>query len=227
MKKLRSFAPYSFSIINLYKQCPRKFKYAKIDKIPVEDVDDEPLVKGIAIHSILEDYPNFKPEHNKYFHFVEDFINSDLGKKYLNSNGIAEQSFGLNKDFTETSFWDKSGWYRGKIDLICTIDNQLNLIDYKSGKYKEEKWQDYSQLMSYAVWLFLKYTELQTIRIAYVYVEHNQENELILNRKSLVPTLKDIITTSESIETCVIFEKKITKLCDWCPYQKHCKDDKN
>ena len=51
------FAPYSFSKINMHKQCNRKFKYGYIVKAKREQQDRTALLKGGAVHSILEKHP--------------------------------------------------------------------------------------------------------------------------------------------------------------------------
>ena len=48
------YNPYSASSISTFLQCPRKFKYSKIDKIPVEFRETLALTKGKIIHSLLE-----------------------------------------------------------------------------------------------------------------------------------------------------------------------------
>ena len=52
------FAPYSFSRLATHKNCPRKFRYSYIDKIPSGRVDRTAVLKGAAVHSIIENYPN-------------------------------------------------------------------------------------------------------------------------------------------------------------------------
>ena len=48
------YAPYSASRLAVYEQCPRKFKYKYVDKIPVPFEPSLALTRGKVIHSLLE-----------------------------------------------------------------------------------------------------------------------------------------------------------------------------
>lgn len=121
------YAPYSFSKLATHKHCNRKFKYNYIDKAPKDKTDMTALLKGGAVHSILEHYPN-ESTHKlapKYQHIVDNFICTTLGEKYLNQESIREFSFGLTKQLTPTTYSDKEALFRGFIDFICTIEDTL------------------------------------------------------------------------------------------------------
>jgi len=45
---------YSFSQINLFQQCPRKYQYKYIDKIQKEFESSPDLILGQAVHGTLE-----------------------------------------------------------------------------------------------------------------------------------------------------------------------------
>lgn len=222
------YAPYSFSKMNTHIDCPRKFQHSYILKSPKAEVDLTPLLKGGALHNILENYPN-EPTHSlapKYLDIAHKFIESDLGKKYIFNTSVNEASFGLDKDFNPVEYKDKSAIMRGYIDHVCIIDNILHIQDFKSGKVKEEKYQDYNQLKIYAIYFFKKYEKIEKIRISYVYIEHeNVENPMILERKyldSYINTVKNYLNNIEQDET---FDKNETVLCKWCAYNEHCKED--
>lgn len=218
--------PLSFSSLNNYKNCPRQFKYTKLDKIPEGPRDMTALLKGGAVHDILEKFPETSNHKlaKKYFHIAENFIKSELGMKYIFTKSSREYAFGLDEQFKELSFFDKSAIFRGKIDHICIIDNVLHVIDWKTGKYREEKWQDYDQLLFYSVFLFEKYN-VDKIRISFVYVEHNIENPLVLLRENLDSYKTQLKGSIQTLLEDKEFKKNPTKLCNWCPFQKHCQQD--
>lgn len=222
------YAPYSYSKISIHNQCNRKFKYQYLDKAPKSKSDITPLLKGGAVHSILENYPT--PSTHKLapkFQYIADkFIETDLGQKYLNLESIREYNFGLTKQLAPCKYSDKDALFKGSIDFITKIDDVLHLNDWKTGKLKEEKWQDFDQLMFYAIYFFMRYPTINKIVISYVYVEHEEhENKITLFRENLnnyVSTLLDLINAAE---TDTIFAKNITPLCDWCAFQEHCQQD--
>lgn len=221
------YAPYSYSKMSLHGQCNRKFKYKYIDKIKVPFVYNEALLKGGAIHSILEEFPE-KSTHKlaeKYQHIADKFLQTDLAKEIFSNNSIREMSFGLTEKLEPCGYSDNNAIYRGFIDYIYTQDDMLHVVDWKTGKAKEEKWQDYTQLMTYAIYFFQRYEKLQTIKIRYVYVEHNLENPIILERKYLQNYINELMTNINNAEHDELFVKNKTKLCEWCDFEEYCDSD--
>jgi|WetSurMetagenome_2_1015567.scaffolds.fasta_scaffold157632_3 CRISPR/Cas system-associated exonuclease Cas4 (RecB family) len=222
------YSPYSFSKLSTHKQCNRKFKYNYIDKAPQDKKDMTALLKGGAVHSILEHYP-YQSTHKlapQYQHIADKFIETKLGKLYLTQNSIKEYDFGLTNKLIPTTYSDKEALFRGSIDFICTIDKTLYLCDWKTGKYKEEKWQLYDQLMFYAIYFFQKYENINTINISYVYVEHeNMENTMILERQYLDTYIQELVELILNVEHDEDFKKTISPLCNYCEFKTHCDND--
>lgn len=222
------YSPYSFSKLSTYNHCPRKFKYNYIDKAPKDKSDITALLKGGAIHSIIEHYPE-ETTHKlapQYQHIVDSFVVTGLGQKYLGQKSIREFDFGLTKDLIPTSYSDKEALFRGSVDYICTIDDVLHLIDWKSGKSKDPRWQVYDQLMFYAIYFFKAYENINKIRITYVYVEHDEyENDIVLERQYLNNYVNDLTNNIEKVEADEIFVKNEGKLCAWCDFRTYCSTD--
>ena len=222
------YSPYSFSKLSTHKQCNRKFKYNYIDKAPQDKKDMTALLKGGAVHSILEHYP-YQSTHKlapQYQHIADKFIETKLGKLYLTQNSIKEYDFGLTNKLIPTTYSDKEALFRGSIDFICTIDKTLYLCDWKTGKYKDEKWQLYDQLMFYAIYFFQKYENINTINISYVYVEHeNMENTMILERQYLDTYIQELVELILNVEHDEDFKKTISPLCNYCEFKTHCDND--
>lgn len=219
-----NFRPYSFSKISTWVSCPKKFKYCYIDKVPVEERDRTPLIKGGAIHSILEHYPN--PSNHKkapeYQHIVDEYLKSGY-RELFDLPNTRELAIALDENFNPVEY-SKSTLFRGYIDFVAMKDNRMLICDYKSGKAKDEKYQDYSQLIYYAIYMFNKYSKLEEIEIKYIYIEHNLDNSVVLLRKNLKQYQNEFKTTIQNLESSD-FPKNITKLCDYCDYQEHCNKD--
>lgn len=218
------YAPYSFSKLNTHNQCPRRFKYQYIDKIPQEERDVTPLLKGGAVHSILENFPE-PSKHKlseKYQYIVDNFMKSDIGQKYLTRDSVREHSFAITDKLEPTNYGNKESIFRGHIDYICLDNDCINLIDWKTGKYREEKYQDFNQLLFYAIYFFYSYPNVNNIRISYVYVEHDLENSITLERQYLNNYVNSLLEMIEKTETDTEFEKNKTELCEYCPYKNHC-----
>ena len=222
------YSPYSFSKLSTHKHCNKKFYYNYIEKAPKDKMDITALLKGGAIHSIIEHHPE-QTTHKlapKYQHIVDNFVRTNLGEKYLTQDSIREFDFGLTKDLQPTSYSDKQALFRGSVDFICTIDDVLHLCDWKSGKYKDPKWQEYDQLMFYGIYFFQRYENIDTIKISYVYVEHeDMENDIVLERQYLDTYVSQLLELINNVENDSIFVKNPGRLCDWCEYKTHCNQD--
>ena len=218
------YTPYSFSKLSVHKQCPRKFKYNYIDKRQREPQDIAALLKGGAVHNMLEKYPQPGTHKltEKYQHVMDKFLEGQLSKKYLTVPNTREIRFGMTEELEPCAYSDNNCMFRGAVDYICIIDGVLHLIDWKTGKLVDLKYQNFDQLMFYAVYFFSVYKEIQTINISYVYIEHNEENVILLQRKFLKNYTDDLINSIKETEDDIQFNKTKTRLCGWCPYKQHC-----
>ena len=222
---MSNYGPYSFSRLNTHAKCPRRFRYQYIDRVKREPTDMTALLKGGALHSILENYPA-RSTHKlapRYQAIADAFTGSVLGRKYLGYQSMREIRFGMDGDLAPCEYGAPTAIFRGFIDYTCVIDGVLHLLDWKSGKLKDQKYQHFEQLMFYAIYFFQKYPALDKINIGYVYIEHaGCENSLLLERQYLpnyVEQLRGMIRAAENDTT---FIKNPSRLCDWCPYQRHC-----
>lgn len=132
------FAPYSFSRISTFQTCPRKFKYTYIDKADKQPQNMEPLLKGGAVHHILENYP--KPSTHKlapqYQHIVDEFLRTDHGRKLMFRDSTREFDFGLDSNLMPCSYNSKDAIFRGSVDYIF-IENDEKIIEIEINSLNE------------------------------------------------------------------------------------------
>ena len=81
---------------------------------------------------------------------INNTNNISLKEILTKRKSAREFRFGLTRNFENDNF--KDSFYHGIIDLIYFDNDELNICDYKTGKYKEN--QDFSQLLIYS--LFFK-----------------------------------------------------------------------
>ena len=217
------FSPYSYSKISLYKQCPKKFDFKYIQKLKEPIRDKTPLLKGTCVHSMLESYPDnsdnsLVPE---YSYIFDNFLESKY-KPLLDLDHTSEEGIGINENMEPTKYKDGK-LFRGYIDYYAFIDTKAMIVcDYKTGKYKEPIFQDFNQVMFYALYMFFKYPEVEKIKGMYLYVEHSKDNSIIFERKYLEEYKKELLSSVKSIEEDTEFVEKPQKLCDWCGYKDIC-----
>jgi len=77
--------------------------------------------------------------------------------------------------------------------------------------------------MFYAIYFFQRYLTIEKIKVSYVYIEHELENDITLERKYLSNYISELNKLISDVESDVLFEKNETKLCEWCLYKTYCK----
>ena len=193
-------------------------------------MDSPALAKGRCVHSIFEYSGNVSDEvkNSEYYQISRDiyekFLQSDLKHYVLTDKPkFAEQRIALNKELKPCDYKDKDVLFKGIVDQVL-IDNDLYLNDFKTGKYVDERWQSYEQLLFYSIYFFIKHPNIQRIFISYLYVEHGLENKMMLERQYL-ENYKNILSTNISnIENDKTFNANITRLCDFCGFNPICDD---
>lgn len=164
---------WSFSRYMDYVSCPAKFKYKHIDKLV--EPPNEAMARGTAIHKLAEDYVNGKlrtlPAELKLF--------ADRFKK-LRAEPIktVEAQWAFRKDWTETTWNDWTGcWLRVKMDVsyLNVKHNALVPIDHKTGKFREEKNDEYMlQLHLYGTASFFKMPDIDVSSPRLWYLDHGR-----------------------------------------------------
>ena len=225
------YSPYSFSKINLYEQCPRKYKFQYIDKLGVW-IPNIATERGSFIHLLLENHTKDKKTKFKFhiateeqqkecFDIFTTFLDSDIGKETMVSDAIAELSFGMK--ITETgldicNYGDKSALFRGKIDHTIFKDKDtIRVIDFKTGKVSPFPMP--LQLIMYAIYLFYKYPDVNTIETLFLYVEHLEEKQYIFKREHLTASTEKLLEKIITIENDETFDKKPSALCSYCDFK--------
>jgi len=239
-----NYTPYSYSKQETYYSCPLKFKFTYIDKIKIPQ-SNIALEKGSYLHFKLEElFSNaLGIPFNEVFNFVlikDEEINvvtslalnickSEYQQRLLNL-AVNSDEVGIEAGFSFDDDWVPSGYVnncviRGYIDLYMVKGISAIVCDFKSGKYKEPKYQTYDQVMLYALWIFKTYPQVQSVKGIYNYVETGQQNTKTYTRIEMgyiEHYFKDKLLT---IEHTSEFSKKVTKLCLWCDFYKqdYCK----
>jgi hypothetical protein len=220
--------------MNSFFNCQKKFKLSYIDKIRIDSEPSLPLFRGSYAHEILEhnfDY-NISVELNHVFdeeqarkvrEMIKEFSETKLGKaiKALinHKDSVLEEDFAFTSKLTLTSFKDKNSWFRGSADLYNVELPQPLIVDYKTGKDKsEDKDFGVDQGMVYAIFLFIKFPKLMSIKAIFVFVEHGTKKEIYYSRDEFAKYMKLLYDKTIFIEGRTIFTEDVSALCEYCDY---------
>jgi CRISPR/Cas system-associated exonuclease Cas4 (RecB family) len=233
---------WSFSTYNLYTTCPAKVKYAKILKLP--EPQNEAMARGDRIHKLAEAFIKNVPFEGKVMKVLPKELlpfKDELKRlrelyKQVSYSMVVEDNWAFTKGWDETAWNDWTGcWLRIKLDCAFHVDDvTLQINDWKSGKFRPEKNEEYLEQMELyalaalllhdhieAVWPRLKYTDLG---ITYGAGETKEEQDrgegpLVFTRKDLPKLKKAWEKRVKAMMADTIFAPKPNNLCRFCHYR--------
>ena len=150
---------WSYSNLNLYQQCPKKYYHLRIAK-DIKEAPSEAIAFGNKIHKIAQEYvESDKPIPAEYV----DSIQPSLDKlKNMPGQKLCENKLGLTVDLKPCGFFDKNVWWRGIADIIILQDDKAFTVDYKTGK--KSQYADLKQLEILSLALFKHYPHIKKVK---------------------------------------------------------------
>ena len=234
----------SASKIKTYKQCPRKYYYHYIEKLPRKDWPHFDL--GTLVHGALENFHqdfkkddvsiNLKKLMKTAFKTQRDNMEEekpladstllearDLLLSYLHSmetNGIGSEIISLEQEF-EISLTDDIA-VRGFIDRVdLDEDGVYHIKDYKTNK--NAKYMEPLQLKIYGIYLLDKYPDIDKFRGSYVMMRFDGSYiSYDFNLADVEKCKKQLIEYANRIREEAKWTPKPSRLCDWCDFKNPC-----
>ena len=124
---------WSYSSINTFKQCPKKYYHLKVAK-DVKDKGSTATLYGQQVHQAAEDYIASEtpiPAKFKFLTPIVKALNAIEGEKLCEMKlGVAQTDEG----YKPTTFFAKDVWWRGIADLVIINGDTAHSIDYKTSK---------------------------------------------------------------------------------------------
>lgn len=133
MGKVNTATAWSYSRLMLFESCARQYKYRTIDKLPEKKAPA--MQRGITIHNEIAKYLEGKAEH------VPDsgYLFKDQLQDLKSFNPLVEQQWAFTKGYKNVSWFDKKVRLRIIVDAAVEYsDNTADIIDHKTGKFKED-----------------------------------------------------------------------------------------
>ena len=159
-----SIAPWSFSKIKAFEQCPKQFYHMRVAK-DYEDKETEAMLYGTLFHEAAEDFLKNGvaiPEKFKYAEKALTNLRDRPGKK------LCEYKLGLTENLDPCGFFSKEVWFRGIADLIILDGDTAWVVDYKTGK--SAKYADKGQLELMAIATFKHFPEVKKVKAGLLFV---------------------------------------------------------
>jgi RecB family exonuclease len=209
--------PLSFSKLNTFEQCPRKFFHVYIDQTFPTRVTEQMAV-GTRVHEALEHYGKAgKPlssEATKYKPLI-DTVLAQPGEK------LFEHKMAITYEKNPCA-WDADAlWLRGIADVLVVHNGTAICIDWKTGKPKV----DSTQLTIFALLTFAHFPEVHTVKSSFVWLAHDDLSKTSFSRQysaALWGAIENRIENVQEAVRCNTFECRPSKLCGWCPAETIC-----
>lgn len=204
---------WSYSALTTFESCPKKYYHLNVAK-DIKDGDNEWSGEGKQIHDAL--YKRIikgTPLPLEFRHLEK------IAKKFADTPGKkhGEIKQALTREFEPAGFFDDGVYIRSIIDLLIVRDNKALVIDWKTGKVKD----DFTQLSMSAAVLSQYMPEIEQFTIMYVWLKANKVSPMTFTREQLRGVWPDLIRRATAIEEArktTSFPAKPSGLCrGWCP----------
>ena len=159
-----SIAPWSYSRIKAFEQCPKQFYHMKIAKDYKEQYT-EAMRYGTEVHGVAEDFIRDDTPIPEKFAFLKgplEALKRRQGKKFT------EMRMGLTAELETCGFQDKDVWWRGIADLVIVDGTKAWVVDYKTGRNAE--YADKGQLELMAMATFKYFPEVTKVHAGLMFV---------------------------------------------------------
>jgi hypothetical protein len=208
---MKPFA-WSYSVVTRYENCPKQYYHLNVIK-DFKDSDSEYAAEGKLVHDSMKHRVIFdKPLPMPLRHL------EPIAKKFADKEGEkhGEMRLALNRDFEPVDFFAPDVWVRAIVDLMIVNGNTAIIIDWKTGKVKN----DFTQLgLSAAVasrWM----PEIELFKTAFIWTKSKQASPKNYTLTKLQEVWNDLIPRAEKIESAratTSFPACPSGLCRYCP----------
>lgn len=203
---------WSYTRYSVGSKCLLKYALKFIHKL--KEPDSYALERGTEVHAQGEGYLKGT------IHGVPDayHVFSDEMKAIKSAGAIAEESWTLTKTWQPTQWddWDNA-WLRAKIDVHLIDGKTLDVIDFKTGRQRDEH-EEQTEL--YALTGFCVYPKVQTIDTEFWYVDSGDVGDFSYKRSQLRGLKAKWRKRIKPILEAKVFPPQPSEEgCKWCPFR--------
>jgi putative RecB family exonuclease len=236
------FRASSFKL-TMYEQCPQKYKFHYIDGLAEQYKVPKPyLTMGAHVHNALRDlYEKVEPtdrtfekaaqllrqrwiENRKGFDSIDQ--EKEWGVKALNMLRLFTHRMDMTKtpvlleDYYDTDI-DADIRVLGKVDRADELeDGSLHVIDYKTGKYKEEEVSNL-QLQIYSLIVSANRTQ-QVTKASYLFLPTMQWHTIDIDPEAIEEAAEEMREQVRTILATKEFPVQLNAYCGSCDFLAIC-----
>ena len=219
MSQQQQIVPWSYSAISAFETCPRQYEAKWVTKeVPYQETPETRW--GNDVHNALERYIRDGEPMPSNMTQYKKFADAVLARP---GEVIAEEGVALTWDLKEVSWFTKKTaknpvWFRTKIDVTILNGDTAEILDWKTGKRKD----DLDQLKLYALVAFIRYPQVQTVKTGFVWLKEGKlSGPFRFSRKGFDALMEHWMEKYEALEEAHKtgnFPPQPSGLCHgWCP----------
>lgn len=228
--------------IDMFRQCPRRYKFYYVDK--VREIYEKPrpyFTMGEHVHAALKDFLSSVPVAERTPSRLEDLLQAKWQRYRRGFQDSAEERewweralrqvrwFASSQDLAATPYMvedyheatlSSSVAVLGRIDRVDReSEGTLHIIDYKTGKMPEQT--DALQLNIYALILSRK-QEPPVTRASYLYLDAGEWRTVQPTRYSLEQAADYVLRNAETILEERAYPATPNPFCGTCDFREVC-----
>ena len=208
---------WSYSSLTEFESCPYRYAAKRFYCTTVE-AETEQTLWGTRVHKAFEqrirDGVVFSEDFPPNYESWAKALSQLPGEKHF------ERRFAVRKNFAPCDFFDKDAWGRGVVDLLVLAEDTAVIIDYKTGKKKD----DDTQLKIFAWFVANEFDFDRQIKVAkcrYIWLKDNSTTGIELKNLDAKMVMNQMLPRIETMERAWDageFPCFPSGLCNgWCP----------
>lgn len=186
---------WSWSALTVFETCPHKYFKEKIEK-SVKDRPNTATDWGTQVHKAL---------HKRIIAGAKLPLEMTHLEKYAKSIEAApgdvytEQQLAITSDFSPTGWFDRDVWLRAIVDVAKVNGNNAVMLDYKTGKMKD----DFGQLDVTAAVFFSYFPDVETLSAGFLWIADKQITQRTYFRSHVVELRAQVIERQRALQEAV------------------------
>lgn len=191
---------WSYSALNAFETCPRRYYEVKVTKKFRESYVKE-TAHGLDVHKAVEERVKLKkplPEKLSGYEFVGKLFDEAPGRKLI------EVRLACTKEFNFTTWTSPTVWCRAIVDAAVERTERIISFDWKTGKYRPGS----DQLKLSSLLMFAGYPRAEVINTNFVWFQANKLESETFKRSQIPELWQEFLPRVRRLE--LAFEKN-----DW------------
>jgi|SRR5580765_1547361 len=211
---------WSFSALNNFTNCARKFHAYDIAKI-VKEPENPAMKEGYAVHKAMADYISKGiPLPSQWAHYAKR-----VPLVFPGDTVLVEHKMAATFELEPCEYFDKRKrvWLRAVADMLVLTGERALSIDWKTGKEPDERYEllpKNFQLRLAALCIFLHFPQINYVHSSYIYLNNDAETAFVMDRSELrefIPQMYEYAGTLQRAIRSDHFPPRPSGLC-----LKHC-----